>query len=291
MLFLDRNTVYRCIQRELPEGAYPDGAASGPKSYFSTSDSMATAMVLESLYRAASGTYQEFFPATSTKRIDDWVFATFGQKFDSTVDLLTKQNRVLAKLQKQGSLATWPLLTLALSYVPQGTFIQLYHPCGPNGLRNAWQLGVSQLGFDTYLSGKTPQQIGIPANVLADMGDLWCPFISNLHWRLGVDELGVETFLSDISYIDISSFQADAYLYTVKIFNFGGPQLSASALQALSNDLSANEPARSAHRIVQNLDINTSGLNTVVPNANQFSGVDCAEVDPSSETGYTGRTQ
>lgn len=288
MIFLDRNTLYRVIQRELPEGAYPDGTPSG---YFSTADSFATAMVLESLYKAASGTYLEMFPKTSVSRIDDWVFSTFGQFFDSTVDLDTKRARVLSKLQKIGSLSNWALLTLALSYVPQGTFVQIFHPCGPFGLRNDWQLGVSLLGFNTFLASKTPAQIGIPQNVIDNMADNWCPFISNLHWRLGVDELGVETFLSPIAYVDIAGFQADAYLYTVKIFNFGGPQLSSDALQALSNDLSANEPARSSHRIVQNLDIATSGLNTVVPNVTQFSDVDCAAVDPNSTTGYTGRQQ
>lgn len=291
MLFLDRFTLYRCIQRELPEGAYPDGPASGNNSYFSTADSMATAIVLESLYLAASGTYQEMFPALSTKRIDDWVLSTFGQFFDASVPLLTKQQRVQAKLQKIGSLSNWALLTLALSYVPQGTFVQIFHACGPNGLRNAWQLGISTLGFNTFLSGKTPAEIGIPPDVLADMADKWCPFISNLHWRLGVDELGVETFLSDIAYVDIAAFQADAYLYTVKIFNAGGPQLSPDAIQALSNDLLANEPARSGHHIVQNLDINTSGLDTIVPDLTQFDAVDCAAVDPTSTTGYTGRTQ
>jgi hypothetical protein len=121
------------------------------------------------------------------------------------------------------------------------------------------------------------------------MATEWCPFISNLHWRLGVDELGVETFLSDIAYTDIAAFQAEAFQYSVLIFNKGQPQLSPDTIAALDSDLSKNEPARSAHVIQQNLDITTSGLDTVVPNLTQADDVDCAEVDPTSTTGYTGR--
>jgi hypothetical protein len=242
------------------------------------------------VYTSASGVYNEMFPATSVDRIDDWVLAVFGQFFDASVPLLTKQQRVLAKLQKIGSLSNWALLTLALSYVPQGTFVEIYHACGPNGLRNAWQLGVSKLGVNTFLAGKSPADIGIPQSVLDNMATEWCPFISNLHWRLGVDQLGVDTFLSPISYVDIAAFQAAAYLYSVKIYNAGQPQLSPDTIQALSNDLFINEPARSSHQIFQNLDITMSGLNTIVPNADQLSDVDCAEVDPTSTTGYTGRT-
>lgn len=287
MLFLDAFTLYRVIQRELPTGVYPDGVAS---AYFSTADSYATAQALEAVYTAASGVYNEMFPASSVIDIDKWVYATFGQYFDSTVSLATKQQRVLNKLQKIGSLSNWALLTLALGYVPPGTFVQIFHACGPNGLRNAWQLGVSLLGVNTFLAGKTPTQIGIPQSVQDNWATQWCPFISNLHWRLGVDQLGVDTFLAPISYQDISAFQGAAYNYTVKIFNAGGPQLSANTLAALDADLSANEPARSAHTIVQNLDINASGLNTIVPDLTQADAVDCAEVDPTSTTGYTGRT-
>lgn len=290
MLFLDRNTIYRIIQRELPgPDVYPDGA---PDAFFSTSDSMSTAIVLEGVYNAASGTYNEMFPGSSVDRIDDWCQAVFGQKFDATVTLIEKQQRVLTKLQKIPSLSTWALLTLALSYVPAGTFVRLFHFCGPNGNHGNWILGQSQLGYDTYLASLAPAQIGIPANVLDDMANEWCPFISNLHWRLGVDELGVETFLAYLKYIDIANFQQDAYLYQVLIFNKGQPQLSAETIASMDADLSANEPGRSGHRIVQNLDINTSGLNTIDFNVGQFSGVDCAAVDPvnSPQTGYTGRS-
>jgi hypothetical protein len=287
VLFLDRFTLYRIIQRELPPNAYPDGA---PNAYYSTADSFATAQAIEDLYTAASGTYEEMFPATSTRRIDDWVKSVFGQLFDATVTTSEKQARVLAKMQKIGSLSNWAILTLALGYVPPGTYIQIYHPCGPMGDRNGWQLGVSTLGYNTYLAVKTPAQIGIPPSVINNFGANWCPFISNLHWRLGVDELGFDTFLSDINYVDIMSYQQDAYLYEVRIFNFGQPQLTPVQLSQLSNDLSANEPARSAHRIFQNLDINASGLDVIVPDINQASDIDCACVDSTSTTGYTGRT-
>lgn len=285
MLFLDRNTLYRVIQRELPPGAYPDGPATG---FFSTADSMATAICIESVYTAMSGTYNQMFPASSDYRIDDWCVAVFGQKFDATVSLLTKQQRVLAKLQKIGSLSNWALLTLALNYVPSGTFVRIFHQCANPGGGYGWLLGTSLLGSSTYLASKTGAQIGIPASVLNNMAANWCPFISNLHWRLGADELGSETFLSPIAYVDIAAFQAQAFQYQVQIFNAGNP-LSSETLADLNNDLSANEPARSGHVIVQGLDINSSGLNTVVPNLTQADDVDCAELDPTSTTGYTGR--
>jgi hypothetical protein len=292
MLFLDAPTLYRVIQRELPTGdpagrAYPDGSAS---AYFSTADSYATAQSLEDVYDSASGTYNQMFPASATYRIDDWVQAVFGLMFDSTVSLDTKRGRVLSKLQKIGSLSNWALLTLALTYVPVGTPVRIYHRCPSPGGDYGWQLGISLLGSNTYLGAKTPAQIGIPANVINNLATQWCPFISNLHWRLGADELGVETFLSSIAYLDLAAFQAQAFQYQIQIFNQGQPQLSSETIQALDMDLLANEPARSGHIIVQNLNAAAMGLTVPVPNLTQLDDIDCAYVDPTSTTNYTGLT-
>lgn len=277
-IFLSQYQIYRLLQRELPEGAYPDGPAS---AFFSTAENDSVANVAASGYQSMSRIYDNYFPATSVEKIDDWVYKMFGFLFDSSVDLTTKQQRVIEKVRKVGSIDLFTILTIVAKYVPPGNYSQIFFACGSH---KAWTLGVSLLGLDTYLAFITNNAIGITElNVLQ-----WCSFISSLHWRLGQDGLGFNTYLSYIKYTDLASFQADAFQYTIRIYDYTIPPGDLANLEA---ELKAGEPARSAHLIFQNVPLAGSGLTTVVPNANQFSGVDTITRDPLSTTGYTGLTQ
>lgn len=275
-IFLTKQQIYRMLQRELPEGVYPDGA---PSAFFSTADMDSVAEVAASAYLSASAIYDNYWPQTSVAKIDDWVFKMFGFLFDSTVDVVTKQQRVIDKVRKVGSIDLFDVLTIVAKYVPQGTYVQIFFLCGDHAF---WQLGVSLLGIDTILAFKNPADIGItPANIKN-----WCSFVSTLHWRLGQDGLGFNTYLSYINYLDLADYQANAFEYDIRVYDYTIPP---GDLANMDTELKAGEPARSAHRVFQNLSLATSGLDTVVPNADKFSGVNCITRDPNSTTGYTGR--
>lgn len=268
------------LQRELPQGVYPDGA---PSAFFSTADMDSVAKVAASGYSSLSRIYDNYFVATADEKIDDWVLRMFGTLFDPSTPLQTKRDRVLTKIRSQPTLNRWQIMTIVAKYLPEGKFVQVYHACGNEpGNQPFWLLGVSLLGIDTRLAGLTADEIGITEDNILN----WCKFISTLHWRLGEDGLGENTYLSYINWIDLASFMATAFQYEIRIYDY---TLPANDLAALEVELQNNEPARSAHIIKQNQDLATSGLNTIVPNATQFSGVDCIDNDSTSTTGYTGR--
>lgn len=268
------------LQRELPEGVYPDGP---PTAFFSTADMDSVAAVGASGYQSLQTIYNNYFPQSSTEKIDDWVIRMFGQLFDGNPSVQTKRDRVIAKIRSQPTLNRWQLLTTIVKYLPENVFCQVFHACGNEpGNQPFWLLGVSLLGIDTILAAKSADQIGItPDNILN-----WCQFVSTLHWRLGQDGLGDTTFLSYISWQDLSSFQATAFQYEIRIYDYTMPDADVSAMLA---EITAAEPARSAHLFKNNQSLAASGLTTIVPNATQFSGVDCICNDSTSTTGYTGR--
>lgn len=275
-IFPTQHQIYRALQRELPDLVYPDGA---PTAFFSTADMDAVAKVGASGYISASAIYDNYFPQTSDASIDDWVFKMFGFLFQAGIDLPTKRQRVIDKVRKIGSIDLFDVLTIVAKYVPQGTYAQIKFACGAHAY---WVLGVSLLGIDTILAGGQPGNIGITPDNIKN----WCSFISTLHWRLGQDGLGFNTFLSYIQYTDLASFQANAFEYDIRIFDYTIPAVDLANMEI---ELQGGEPARSAHRIFQNVSLASSGLDTIVPNADKFSGVDCITRDPASTTGYTGR--
>jgi hypothetical protein len=277
-IFLTQDQIYRMLQRELPEGVYPDGAAS---AFFSTAENDSVAAVAASGYASMSRIAANYFPATAVESIDDWVYKMFGFLFDASVDLATKRQRVIDKVRKIGSIDLFTILTIVAKYVPEGNYAQVFFACGADA---QWELGVSLLGLNTYLAFISNVDVGITDDNINN----WCSFISTLHWRLGLDGLGDTTYLSYIKYSDLASFQANAFLYEIRIYDYTIPPGDLAALEA---ELEAGEPARSAHQFFQNVPLAGSGLTVMVPNANQFSGVDTITRDPSSTTGYTGLTQ
>ena len=273
-IFLTAQQIYRALQRELPEGAYPDGSPSG---FFSTASIYSKAQLAEAAYSNLNRIYQNYFPQTADEKIDDWVFKAFGSYFDDNVTLEEKRSRVIAKIRKQPSITAWEILTLVAGYVPEGTYVQVYSPCGEDQF---WTLGVSLLGINTFLSGLTIADLGY------DPAD-WCDIVSNLHWRLGDDGLGLNTTLADPTWQDVSQVQRNAYGYEIRIFGY---TLSAEDTEKLRLDVQRNEPARSSFILRQNLDLNDFGLTEIVNDVDQFDNVDCITRDSGSDTGYTGRT-
>lgn len=276
-LFLGRDIIYRLLQRELPQNVYADGL---PSAFFTTADMASVADVVATGYGNLQRIYDNYFPQYTVESIDQWVAKVFvGVSFDASVSLQDKRNRVIAKIRKQGNISLWEVLTLAVSFVPPGKYVQILE----NGSRQgAWHLGFSRLGKDTFLAYDFK------------FGDLdisdndWCGFLSTFNgWRIGRSKLGLNTFLSRLSYLQIIEPQLQAYGYKLRIFDY---QVTGTSFAQLITQVNYTEPARSVHIIQQPLSLAGSGLTKAVTDVGQFSLVNCITQDSTSSTGYSGLT-
>lgn len=282
--FLSAKTLYKLIERELPEGVYADSGT--PSAYFTTSSVYAKAKVLETVYTNLSRIYDNYWPQFTDERIDDWEIKVFGEISNAGLSLDQRRIKVINKIRKKPTLALWEILTLVASYVPQGKFVQVieWGCSGSGGGGGQWTLGVSRFGVDTALgwSGQRNRQ----PTIAAINGDFCAGVIAD-GWRFNASHLGTQTKLSGMnSWQTISSAQRRAYTYEVRIFDY---TLSDADTAKLERDLQQFEPARSGHIIRQNLQLADFGLLFTVNNVDQFSGVNCITVDPSQTTGYSGR--
>lgn len=274
--------LFRVLQRELPEGVYPDGP---PSAFFSTADNFATATVLANLYQDAELVYLNEFPQTTDVRINDWEIKVFGVPGDPTLSLDQRRQRVIQKIRAQPTLILWQILTAVVGFLPPGVYAQVVELgcCGFGQCSGpSWKLGHSRLSSETALGWADFDELNNPFN-FTDLCDV---IEKSRGWRLGGSQLGVTTQLSgDNSWQTISKLQAKAYTYEVRIFNF---VLTGAPFQAMLNTITALELARSTHLVRQGLNLNQFALTVPVPNVDQTSGVDCITVDPSSTTGYSG---
>lgn len=272
--FLNREELYRVVQRELPEFAYPDGP---PAAFFSTADSDATADVAATAYGKLERIYQNYFPQTTDERVGDWIKKMFvGVSFDTGVTLQDKRDRIIAKVRKQPTIALWEVLKILASYAPEGKYVQISENCGASG---SWELGASMLGVTTILGYD---------HKFADLGisvDDWCDLVSSTRWVLGSSELGVDTLLADPDYLSIIEPQLNAYGYEVRMFEFS---VTGTSYDQLIRNLNETEPARSVHIVRQNLSPSDYGLVNPVTDVDEFSLVNCIKIDPTSQTGYSG---
>lgn len=272
--FLSRQELYRVLQRELPENAYPDGA---PSAYFSTADSDATAEVAATAYGNLERIYENYFPQTADEKISDWIDKMFvGVSFDDSVTLQDKRDRVIAKVRKRPTIALWEVLKIVASYAPEGKYVQVSENCGASG---NWELGVSMLGVTTILGYNHKFE---DLNVSSDD---WCAFIADRGWVLGVSELGIDTELADPDYLSVIEPQLKAFGYEVRMFDFA---VTGTSYDQLLRNLNETEPARSVHQVRQNLNLADFGLVNPVTDVDEFSLVDCIKIDPTSLTGYSG---
>lgn len=273
--FLSQNTIYRLLQRELPEGVYPDGA---PNQFYSTASIDAKAKVIAGAYSNLERIDANNFPQTADERIDDWLIKMFGVT-SGGLTLAQKRARTIEKIRKQPKINLWEVLTLVTGFVPVGTYVQIVEWCGRKG--GSWQLDVSTLGVQTILG------FGVGYMDFVSDPTTWCSFVSNLNWRLGFSELNTNTELAaDDLYKNVTYVQLDAYNYEVRIFGY---TLSAEDLATVEREISKAEPARSTHIIRQNLNLVDFALNTTVTNIDEFDLVDCITRDIASSTGYSGR--
>lgn len=251
-IFLTRSQLYRMIQRELPEGAYPDGP---PTAFYSTADSDATAAVLGGAYSNLESIYDNFFPQFSTDRLTDWEIEVLGAPQDATKSLVARHAAVIAHFRSQQTISYSSILAQLQEIFSISDLIEENNTV----VTPDWLLDFGTLDSNTYLGYRDP---GTPGSTLGFQLVTWCDTPGA--WRLGSSMLDVETYLSlmdplfstgldcalnyaslGLTAQQLADIQATAYTYEVRIIGTA----QQSFLDYLEARLNQIEPARSKHVI------------------------------------------
>jgi hypothetical protein len=221
-IFLTQQQVYRIIQRELPDGVYPDGPAT---AFYSTADSDATASIVGDAYANQEAVYDNYFP----NYCDDSAQPLFeelylGQQLSSSDTLANRQAKVIAKIRSQRRTTATDILATVYTVVDPSVQVEIVPwGCGCAG----WVLDVSTLDYSTILN---------QFNNLILVGPDLC--------SKGAADYG----LTDAEYAE---YQKEAYFYEVRIYGY---TLTAQESSDLETALLAAEPARSQHQVIDGLD-------------------------------------
>lgn len=229
-IFLTQSQVYQIIQRELPQGAYPDGP---PSAFFSTADSWATAKTLGDAYSNLNRIYDNYFPNYANENIADWEQLILGKSLDSSLTIQERRDRVVAKLRSQRRTTPADMLNTVYTVIDMSILVEIADICmGDTG----WVLDESQLDISTILN---------EFNGLERVGEDLC--------TLDADDYGLTPD-------EFARLQAMAYVYEVRIYGY---TLTTDERAQLNAALNAAEPARSQHIIVDGLDPNDAlgGIN------------------------------
>lgn len=233
-IFLTAKQAYRVIQRELPEGAYPDGSPSG---FYSTASTYSKAKVIESLYTNLQRIYLNMFPQSADEKQLDWEIKAFGYYLDPSMSLEDRQKAVVNKLRQHPGINRQAMEDIVRTIIGGDiTFLIINWNCADNITVNGtgvWILDESQLDIDTYLGG-------------ARMSDV----TPSLFPGYSLCENDPAFGKTDEEW---EAMQEQAYTFEVLIFGY-----TLTAQQRLDMDaaLSRGEPARSAHVITDGLDPN-----------------------------------
>lgn len=219
--FLTRYECYRMLQRELPEGVYPDG---NPEKYYSTADQDSVADVMATGYANLERIYLNYWPQTAEEKLTDWEITAFGQPLDANLSLADRRNRVVAKLRARKGITKKDMKDAVQSIIGSDKDVVIVEWGCPGGEFGTWQIGVSLLGYNTYLGGY---------NMLLITGKDACA--NPLPYGVSKEEW--------------DGMKRQAYTYEVKIFGY---TLSTAERLAIDSALSAAEPARSSHVISDN---------------------------------------
>lgn len=219
--FLNRHELYRLLERELPENAYPDGAED---AFFSTADMASIADCAASAYHNLERIYENYWPQSADERIADWEITAFGQAQDASQTLAQRQDRATQKIRTRKGLTIQDMIDTVQTVIGTDKNVQMSEwGCGSGG----WMLDVSLLDVTTWLNG---------ANLLRYTGPNLC-------------EQNPEDY--GITPDEYKAMQDDAYTFEVLIYDY---TLTAQELLDVTEALLVAEPARSAFVISSGLD-------------------------------------
>jgi hypothetical protein len=213
---------YRMLQRELPQGVYPDGHQG---AFYSTADNAAIADVAATGYANLQQIYYNYWPQLcDVQSIAEFEVAYFGYQLDASLTLAERRDRVLVKLRARNGIRAIDMYNAVLAIIGSDKAIEIAPWCSSVG---TWIIDENQLGITTYL-GSGPR--------LAMTGPAVC---------------GADPALYGLTPQQLAGIQQDAYTYSVLIYGY---TLTALELATIDATLTAAEPARSTHKIYSGLD-------------------------------------
>lgn len=230
-VFLSAQQTYRMFQRELPEGAYADGA---PSAFFTTASIYAKSVMVEAAYDNMENMYLNYFPQSAEEKQADWEFKVFGFTLNAALSLPIRRQTVINKLRLKPGITINDMLNAVRSVIGDDKDIEISEwgcNCCDDGTGGTWVIGVSQLGINTILGS------------MSGMGAT--PFL------FPDADLCGDPSQFGISPEDWALIQQDAYTYSVLIYSYMMTAQERADVDAL---LTKSEPARSTHVIYDGLD-------------------------------------
>lgn len=225
-IFLEAQDVFRLIQRELPEGVYPDGAPSG---YYSTASVYSKASLIERAYDNMEVIYVNFFPQTAEEKQVDWEYKVFGFQLDGADSLAIRRQKVIDKLRTKPGLTIGDILNVVRSVIGDDKDLEI----GEWGCEDGcWILDESELEITTIFAGS--RSMDVTPGVFP--GDSLCTVDPSVFGK--TEEEWAEV-------------REDAFTYSLLVYSY---TLTADELALVDLLLTQSEPARSAHVIYDGLD-------------------------------------
>ena len=243
--FLTQDEAYRVIQRELPEDVYPHSGT--PATYWTTSEDASFAQILAGLYAEMKIAYDNQWPQhANAAGIAQHEIARFGE-LSQGLTLAERQDRVLARMRTRPTMSRPDLRQLVENELTPGTDVRFYNWGQRGGLLGAdvylkWFLGLSQLGFDTYLGGGT-------------------------RWPYGVDICQQTPESGGLTSEQLVIMRQNAYTYVVQIIGYTP---TTAELAAIERVLNASEKASVQHVIDVNPDPSTDPTHQFDATASYF---------------------
>ncbi len=236
-IFLDSTQLYRMLQRELPEGVYPDGAATGS---YSAASIYSKASVMKEAYDNMELIYNNFFPLTAEEKQVDWEIKVFGTSLDGSLSLEDRRTKVATKLKNKPGITIQDIKDIVLFVIGSDKLVEIAEWGCDSG---SWEIGVSELGVTTILSGSRTLEVTAFTFPGEDLCDL----------------TAADVGLTEDQW---TAIKTAAYTYSVLIYGYEITDEEAAELEEL---LTINEPARCAHVI-------TDGLNPEEMIAGPYDG-------------------
>lgn len=217
--FLTQEEVYRILQRELPEGIYPDGA---PSQYLSTSENDSVAKCIGSVYTTMSSIADNLNLLTATEeRMGAWETTVFGETLTTGLSLEDRRRLVIAKLRSSDDISVWQLTQTIAGVVKGDAYFEVR------------QRNTQNDTYGAQIKG-------------ANADEVWGPT-----WTSGDPAPSGVTVTDDVRNTEATllTIRTHVYTYDVVIWNYW---LDISLLTAqLDGLLTRLEPARSAHTFTQ----------------------------------------
>lgn len=250
-IFLTQSQLYRLLQRESPEGVYPDGA---PSRFVSTAEMDSVAAVFGSIYTSMERVWYNLFPVSADESLSQWETSLLGYTPVGEISVEQRRANLLAFLRSQDNISYWTILNAVLGFVPAGTFVEIRQRAHKGSVI------ISQL-------------------VGTRSGEVWGP-----DWVAG-DPAPDGVTVSDLIRNDedeLLYLRRHAYVYDVIIWGYA---LDSEEEARLDELLTTIEPARSDHTITSWADnpLIDGGPEVTANNVEQYEN---AKTDNTSGTGY-----